>query len=204
MPMVNSILLMCIIFWFMWRILQSVDYHCHFRCNFHVHFHLLIRFKYSSSYYFSASSSSPSSADKKLLESNNEPKIRNFSQPNGNVDLHTMTDRGVASSSPTTPRGSRRQKILYTTPRSRRTTRSVLPYMTSFRFMLSVVFEDGGTCVGLGVVAAISKEQSVPSQPVSQKHLFVLVQTCSPNKSFIGHGLITAWDEMRLWSGRLP
>lgn len=64
-----------------------MDYHCHFRCNFHVHFHLLIRFKYSSSYYFSASSSSPSSADKKFLESNNEPKTRNFSQPNGNVDF---------------------------------------------------------------------------------------------------------------------
>lgn len=48
--------------------------------------------------------------------------------------------------------------------------------MTSLRFIDSVVFEDGGICVGECVVTIIAREQSVPPKPVSQKHLFIFVQ----------------------------
>ena len=48
--------------------------------------------------------------------------------------------------------------------------------MTSFRFIDNVVLDDGGPCVGECVVNWRAREQSVPPQPISQKHLFIFVQ----------------------------
>lgn len=64
--------------------------------------------------------------------------------------------------------------------------------MTSFLFIDSVVFDDGGIWVAECVVTWMAREQSVPPQPISQKHLFIFVQNwgrlVQVNSGLIGCG----------------